>query len=88
MLGVPQEAGVRYHNSGNGAQPCDDLPGVFEATHMGVTGGKKAMRVRQARILLNCEEQLRHCLIEATANEMRGTYYNERRGGPRARAEP
>ena len=30
MLGVPQEAGVRYHDSGNGPQPPDDLPGVVE----------------------------------------------------------
>ena len=40
MLGVPQEAGVRYHDRGNGAQPRDDLSCVVEPTHMGVAGGE------------------------------------------------
>ena len=83
MLGVPQEAGVRYHDRSNGAQSRNDLSGVVDPIHMGIAGGEKAMSVRQARILLNCEEQLRHGLIEAPADEMRSAYYNERRGGAR-----
>jgi hypothetical protein len=30
VLGVPQEAEVRYHNRGDDAQPCDDFSGVVE----------------------------------------------------------
>jgi len=55
---------------------------------MGAASREKAIRPRVARILLDTEEQLRHGLMEAPADEMRGAYYNERRGGPRARAEP
>ncbi len=71
MLGVPKVAGVRYHDRGDGAQPRDDLSRVVEPTHMGVAGGEKAIRARKARILLDREEQFRHCLIEAPSEEMR-----------------
>src|SRR5438034_1459080 len=45
---------------------------------MGVARREIAIRMRDARILLHREEQLRHRLIEATSEEMRATYYRER----------
>ena len=87
MLGVPQEAGVRYHDRGDGAQPRDDLSRVVEPAHMRVAGGEIAIRLRVAWILLDREEQLRHCLIEAPAEEMRGAYYEERRADAGAGTE-
>ena len=79
MLGVPQVAGVRYHDRGDGAQPRDDLSGVVESTYMDVAGGEKAIRLRVAWILLDREEEFRHGLIKAPADEMRGAYDKERR---------
>jgi hypothetical protein len=37
---------------------------------MGVADGEIAMRVREARIFLGREEQLRHRFFEASAEEM------------------
>jgi hypothetical protein len=54
---------------------------------MGVAGGEKTIRRWEAWILLNREEQLRHRLIEAPAEEMRGAYLMERRADPGARTE-
>ena len=71
MLGVPQEAGVRYHNWGNRPQPLYDRLCVVEPTHMGVAGGEHAIRRREAWILLDRKEQIRQGLIKAPAGEMR-----------------
>src|SRR5271157_3248199 len=54
---------------------------------MGIAGGENLIRVREARILLDCEEQLRHGLIEAPAQEMGLAYYIERRADAGAGAE-
>jgi len=54
---------------------------------MGVAGGKAAIRQREACILLDREEQLRHGLTEAPAGEMRGAYYKERRADADAGTE-
>src|SRR5712671_3424831 len=88
LLDVPQEAGVRYDDRSNGAQPRDDLSGVVESTHMGVAGGEKAIRLRVAWILLDREEEFRYCLIEAPSEEMRGAYYRHRRAVAGAGTEP
>jgi hypothetical protein len=48
VLSVAKEAGVQYHDSGDGAQPLDNLSGVVEPTHMGVAGGETAIRIREA----------------------------------------
>ena len=69
--GFRRIASVRYHDRGDGAQPRDDLSRVIEPSHMRVAGGEKAIRVREVRIVLDREEQLRHCLVEAPAEEMR-----------------
>src|SRR5215472_8583640 len=60
---------------------------VVEPTHMGVTGGKVAIRVREARVLLDREKQFRHRLSETPTKKMRGSYYLEGRADPGARTE-
>ena len=45
---------------------------------MRATGGKPAIRGRVTRVLLDREEQFRHCLIKATPEEMGSVYYRER----------
>jgi len=78
VLGVPQEAGVRYHDRRNCAQPLDDFSGAVEPSHMGVAGGEIAIGPRKVRTLLDREEQLGHGLVEAPADEMRDAYCKER----------
>ena len=41
---------------------------------MRVAGSKNAIRLREARIVLDREEQFRDCLIEAPSEEMRVSY--------------
>jgi hypothetical protein len=65
VLGIAQVAGVRNHDTGNGAQALDDLPRLVEPADMRVAGGENPIRVRMARILLDREEQFRNRLIEA-----------------------
>ena len=55
---------------------------------MRVAGGQVATRLWVAWILLDREEQLRRCLIEAPAEETRGAYYTERHADTGARTEP
>src|SRR5271169_3057197 len=88
VLGVPIEAGVRYHERRDGAQPRDDLSRVVEPTHMGVAGGERAIRAWEAGILLDREEQLRHGLLEAPTAEMRRAYCLERIADMGAGTEP
>jgi len=38
VFGIPQIAGVPYHDRGDAAQPCDDLFRVIKPTYMRVTG--------------------------------------------------
>ncbi len=77
---VPQMADVRHHDRRDGPQPRDDLSCVVEPTHMGVAGGEISDTVREAWILLDREEQFRHSLIEAPADEMCRADYNEATG--------
>jgi hypothetical protein len=87
VLGVPIVAEVRYHERGDGAHPRDDLSRVVEPTYIGVAGGEEAIRAREAGILLDREEQLRHGPIEASTEEMRYAYLKERRADPGAGTE-
>ena len=64
MLRITQEVCVCDHDRGDGAQPLDDLACVLEPTHLRIAGGKIAIRNREAGILLDRQEQVRHCLIE------------------------
>jgi hypothetical protein len=61
--------------------------GIVEPAHLGVAGGEEAILVCEARILLDREEELRHRLIEAPAEEMRIAYYRERVADSGTRAE-
>jgi len=56
---------------------------------MSVAGGKKATRLRKARILLRREAQFPNSLVETPPEEMRRAQDKERRPdpGPRAEAE-
>ena len=71
MLGISELEGVRYHNGSNGTQPFNNLAGLVESAHMGVTGGEGAIRPREGRIFLDGEAEFRHSLIEAPGGEMR-----------------
>ena len=88
MLRVPQGAGVRDRDRGDGAQPRDNLSGIVKPTHMGVASGEIAIRRWVGWILLDREQQFRHRFIEAPSKEMRGTYQKERRADAGAGTEP
>ena len=74
MRGVAKRNIARHDHWGDGAQPGDDRARFVEPPHMGITGSKSAMRLREARIFLDCEEQFWDCFIEAAAEKMRGAY--------------
>src|SRR5580700_5463789 len=46
---------------------------------MGVAGGEKAISLRVGWILLDREQEFRHCLIKTPAEELREAYICERR---------
>ena len=58
----------------NGTQPFNNLAGLVESAHMGVTGGEGAIRPREGRIFLDREAEFRRSLIEAPSGEMRAAY--------------
>ena len=87
MLGIPQVARVRYHDRGNGPQPANDCSCLVEPTHMGVASGEKTIRLWEAWILLDREEQIRHRLFEASAEETRFAHLKDRVGDADARTE-
>jgi hypothetical protein len=87
VFGVPQVGEVRYYSRVKGPQLRDDFACLVEPTHMRVAGGKNAIRVLETWILLDREQQFRHCLIEAPAEEMRDAYIEERCADSGARAE-
>src|SRR5262249_24564136 len=78
---------ARHNNGGNGPQPVDDLSRLIEPPHMRVAGGENAIWPWIAWVLLDREEQLRHGLIEAPAEEMRIAYCYERRADAGAGTE-
>src|SRR5215831_7855443 len=88
MLGVPQVAAILHHDRADGAETPDDFARLGDASHMGVAGGEVAIRRREARILLDREEQFRHGLIEPPSQEMRLAYQRKRRANAGARTEP
>ena len=71
---MPQVAGVWHHDRGDGTHSLDDFSGIVEPTHMGVAGGELAIRLPEAWIFLDREEQFRRCFIEAAAEKMRGAH--------------
>jgi hypothetical protein len=68
---------VRHQNRDDGAQPLDDPAGLVESPQMGVAGGENA--ICAWIVFLGREKELRHCLIEAPAEEMRSTDHSESR---------
>jgi hypothetical protein len=88
MLGVPQVAGIRYHDTADGAKPPGDFLCLGEASHMGIAGGEIAVRRREPRIVLDRQEQFRHGLLEPPSQEMRLAYQRKRSADAGARAEP
>lgn len=82
VLGVAQEAGVRYHDRGNGAQLFDGLSCVVDLSHMSIASSEPAIRLREAWIVLDREQQLRHRLGEAPADKMRIAYGYDRGADP------
>ena len=54
---------------------------------MGIAGGENAIRDAEAWIFLDRQEQLRHRLVEAADEEMRGAYHVRRLTDAVARAE-
>ena len=54
---------------------------------MRIAGGKKAIRRRVAWVVLDREDQLRRCLIEAPTEKMRAAYCSERRADAGATTE-
>src|SRR5580704_1928801 len=88
MLGIPQIGEVRYHDAGDGLQPRDDHSRFVEPSHMGIAGCEVPIRVGEAGVLLDREQQLRDCLIEASRIKMRGADCEESPADPGARAEP
>ena len=54
---------------------------------MRVTGGENPIRLWKTRVLLDCEKQLWHGLVEASGIEMCGTYVEKRRADAFAGAQ-
>src|ERR1700726_3032963 len=87
VLWVPKVACVRYHDGGDRAQPLHNCSCIYKPSHMGVAGGEKLIWMREVWIILDREEQLRHRLVEAASEEIRGTYCSEGRADAGAGAE-
>jgi hypothetical protein len=68
----------RYYDRRNSAPPLDDRSCVVKTAHMGVAGGESAICLREARVVLDCEQQLWDGLIQSPSEEMRAAYQGER----------
>jgi len=71
MFGVSQGQFVRHDQGSDRAQPGNDRARLVDPTHVGVARGERAIWRRVVRVFLNCEEQLRHRILEAAVNEVR-----------------
>src|SRR5215472_4463435 len=89
MLEVAKLGETRHHEGRDLAQPCDDLSRLVWVSHMGIAGCETAIRLRVRRIILDCEEQFWHSLIEAPVQKMRPTDHSKRitDAGARTKAE-
>src|SRR5215469_6464616 len=88
VLGVPELAKVRHHDRGDRPQPRDNFARFFEPTHVRVTRGENAIRLRERWIFLDREAQFRHGLVEAPAAETSEAHHEEGGADTRARTEP
>ena len=87
VLRVAENRAARHHEGGDGAQLRNDLPCLIESSHVGVAGGERAIGRGEVRLVLDREEELWYCLVEAPAEEMREADYVENCAKPAARAE-
>ena len=75
MLRVAQRDIVRDYYWRDRAQPLDNRSGLVQPAHVGMASRENAVRLREARLVLDREEQLRHGLIKPPAQKMRHSYY-------------
>src|SRR5207248_3421482 len=87
VLGITQVTGVRYYGRGNGAHLPNNFSCVIKPAHLRVAGSEKAIWVREARIFLDRDEEFRHRLLEAPADEVCHTYVEKRRSDAGAGTE-
>src|SRR6516165_3423843 len=87
MLGGAKLGETRHHEGRDLTQPCDDRSRLVAASHVGIAGCETAIRLRVRRVILDCEEQFRHGLIEAPAQKKRPAYYSKRIADAGARTE-
>jgi len=73
VLGVPEEASVRYYGVDDCPKPRGNLSRLVETAHVSQTRGEKTIPQRQTRIFLDHEAQFPDRLIKAFADEIRGT---------------
>jgi len=45
VFGTPQVAGIRHHDTADGAKPLDDFLRLGEASHMRIASGEIAVRL-------------------------------------------
>ena len=65
VLGPPPRQIIRHDERGNGAQPGDDRACLVEPPHMGVARGRNAIRLREAGVFMDREEDVWNCRLEA-----------------------
>ena len=88
VLGIAQVHDIgRHHGRGDGAQPLDGMPRLFEPAHTGVASSEVTTRYREVRGLLEREEQLWDRLVETSAEKVGGADQSVNRPAPGARAE-
>ena len=87
VLRVTEHRVARHDDSRNGSQPVEYRSCLVDPPHMRVARSEIAIWVGEAWILLNGQEKLRCCLVEAPAGEVRGAYYKERRADAGAGTE-
>lgn len=79
---------ARHDDGGDLPQPSDNLSRFVEPPHMGVAGSEIAIWLREDRIFLDCKEEVWNRLVEATAEQARGTNQVERLTHSGAWTEP
>src|SRR6266436_1579706 len=87
VLGLTQFGSARHNDRGNRTQPRDNLSRLIEPPHMSITGGKIAVCVWEAWVVLDREQQLRGRQIEPPADEMRSADLDRSPADPSAWAQ-
>ena len=87
-VSTPEETSTAGAPEIHTASGSSDLSCVIKPSHMRVAGGENAIRPWIALILLNREDQVWQCLLEAPSEEMGDAYYSGLRADAGARTEP